>query len=222
LVDAGFDGSIHLCRYLCRSCKRTASLLPEFALPYLRFSVSILSRFLIARRLQGVVLAAAAVAASQPAMPYQHGQFWIRRFQRQAAALCAAGTTASALHDRRISAGLLMRVDLEDDAEKAAYVDLAAELEDGEAMTIAIAAVRGFAVATDDRKARRIAAQRYGNSLVLVRTTEILRAWVLDACVDDATVRTVLNRIETIARFRPANDDPLRDWWDQAVSSRLD
>jgi predicted nucleic acid-binding protein len=124
--------------------------------------------------------------------------------------------------DPLIGDRLLMRVGLEHEAEKAAYVDLAADLEDGEAMTIAIAAVRGFAVATDDRKARRIAAQRYGNSLVLVRTTEILRAWVLDACVDDATVRTVLNRIETIARFRPANDDPLRDWWDQAVSSRLD
>jgi transposase-like protein len=33
LVDAGFDGSIRVRRYLCRSCKRTVSLLPEFALP---------------------------------------------------------------------------------------------------------------------------------------------------------------------------------------------
>jgi hypothetical protein len=30
------------------------------------------------------------VAASQPHMPYQRGQFWIRRFQKQASALCAA------------------------------------------------------------------------------------------------------------------------------------
>jgi Domain of unknown function (DUF6431) len=89
LVDAGFDGSIRVRRYLCRSCKRTVSLLPEFALPYLRFSVSVLSLFLIAR-LQGGTLAAAAVAAAQTAMPYQRGQFWVRRFQRQAAALCAA------------------------------------------------------------------------------------------------------------------------------------
>ncbi len=37
LVEAGFDGSIRVRRYLCRSCKRTVSLLPEFALPYLRF-----------------------------------------------------------------------------------------------------------------------------------------------------------------------------------------
>ena len=35
LVDAGFDGWIRVRRYLCRCCKRTVSLLPQFALPYL-------------------------------------------------------------------------------------------------------------------------------------------------------------------------------------------
>ena len=39
LVDAGFDGSIRVRRYLCRLCRRTVSLLPQFALPYLRFSL---------------------------------------------------------------------------------------------------------------------------------------------------------------------------------------
>jgi hypothetical protein len=37
-----------------------------------------------------LTLVAAALAARQPAMPYQRGQFWIRRFRRQAAHLCAA------------------------------------------------------------------------------------------------------------------------------------
>jgi hypothetical protein len=32
LVDAGFDGWIRVRRYLCRCCKRTVSLLPQFAL----------------------------------------------------------------------------------------------------------------------------------------------------------------------------------------------
>jgi transposase-like protein len=96
LVDAGFDGSIRVRRYLCGSCKRTVSLLPEFALPYLRFSVSIVSLFLAARLLQGVTLAAAAAAAAQVAMPYQRGQFWLRRFGRQAESLCAALTALAA------------------------------------------------------------------------------------------------------------------------------
>lgn len=87
LVDAAFDGMIRVRRYLCRSCKRTISLLPEFALPWLRFSIAVIALFLVARLLTGLTLAAAARAAGQTAMPYQRGQFWIRRFQRQAPAL---------------------------------------------------------------------------------------------------------------------------------------
>jgi hypothetical protein len=90
LGDAGFEGSIRVHRYLRRCCKRTVSLLPEFAVPYLRFSVSVFALFLTARLLEGRTLVAAALAASQPHMPYQRGQFWVRHFRRQAEALCAA------------------------------------------------------------------------------------------------------------------------------------
>jgi len=93
LVDAEFDGSIRVRRYLCRCCKRTISLLPEFALPYLRFSITVIALFLIARLLGGSTLSAAAVAAVLPGMPYQRGQFWVRRFRRQAEHLCAALAT---------------------------------------------------------------------------------------------------------------------------------
>ena len=67
LVDVAFDGFIRVRRYLCRGCKRTVSLLPEFALPYLRFSILVISLFLIARLLNGCTLQAAAQAAAQPA-----------------------------------------------------------------------------------------------------------------------------------------------------------
>jgi Domain of unknown function (DUF6431) len=90
LVDLGFDGVIRVRRYLCLLCKRTVSLLPEFALPWLRFSLTVISLFLVAHLLRGLTLAAAALAAAQRAMPYQRGQFWIRRFRRQAEHLCAA------------------------------------------------------------------------------------------------------------------------------------
>jgi hypothetical protein len=62
------------------------SLLPEFVLPYLRSSVTVIALFLIARLLQAKTLA----AALPPSSPYQRGQFWLRRFRAQAAALCAA------------------------------------------------------------------------------------------------------------------------------------
>jgi len=96
LVDCGFDGVIRVRRYLCRFCKRTVSLLPEFALPWLRFSITVISLFLVARLLQGLTLAASALAARQPAMPYQRGQFWIRRFRKQAPALGLALTPLAA------------------------------------------------------------------------------------------------------------------------------
>jgi hypothetical protein len=90
LVDLGFDGVIRVRRYLCLLCKRTVSLLPDFALPWLRFSLTLIALFLVARLLRGHTLAAAAAAASQTAMPYQRGQFWIRRFRSQAPALSLA------------------------------------------------------------------------------------------------------------------------------------
>jgi hypothetical protein len=90
LVDVDFDESILVRRYLCHGCKRTVSLLPQFALPYLRFGITVIALFLIARLVAGRTLGAAAVAATQPDMPYQRGQFWIRRFQKQAERLCAA------------------------------------------------------------------------------------------------------------------------------------
>jgi hypothetical protein len=90
LVDAACDGVIRVRRYLCRSCKRTVSLLPEFVLPWLRFSISLIALFLVARLLNGLTLVAAAQVAAQTAMPYQRGQFWIRRFQKQAPALSLA------------------------------------------------------------------------------------------------------------------------------------
>jgi transposase-like protein len=89
LVDIAFDGTIRVRRYLCCSCKRTVSLLPEFALPYLRFGIAVIALFLVARLLFDLTLKAAAESAKLAAMPYQRGQFWVRRFRQQAEKLCA-------------------------------------------------------------------------------------------------------------------------------------
>ena len=89
LIDTAFDGVIRVRRYLCQICQRTVSLLPEFVLPYLRSSLTVIALFLIAHLLGGQRLAATAGTVSPP-MPYQRGQFWTRRFRAQAEALCAA------------------------------------------------------------------------------------------------------------------------------------
>lgn len=89
LIDTAFDGVIRVRRYLCNACRRTVSLLPEFILPYLRSSLMVIALFLVTRLLGGQTIEAAARAAPPP-MPYQRGQFWIRRFRTQAESLCAA------------------------------------------------------------------------------------------------------------------------------------
>lgn len=90
VVDLAFDGVIRICRYLCRLCRRTLSLLPEFLLPYLRFSIPIVARFLKARLVDGQTLKDSSVSAGLADMPYQRGQHWIRRIVKNAVALAAA------------------------------------------------------------------------------------------------------------------------------------
>jgi hypothetical protein len=82
---AGFV--IRVRRYYCVACRRTVSLLPEFVLPYLRFTIRTIALFLKARLLERQTLKAAAEAAHQPRMPYQRGQQWVDRFRQQAEGL---------------------------------------------------------------------------------------------------------------------------------------
>jgi hypothetical protein len=63
------------------------SSLPEFVLPYLRFTIRTMALFLKARLLKRQTLKAAAEAAHRPTMPYQRGQQWIEGFRRQAEAV---------------------------------------------------------------------------------------------------------------------------------------
>ncbi len=86
LIDSAFDGWLRVRRYLCTACGRTVSLLPEFVLPYLRCSVSVIALFLMTRLFLGKTLREALPTTS----PYQRGQSWVRRFRAQAEPVSAA------------------------------------------------------------------------------------------------------------------------------------
>jgi len=86
IVDEAFDGVIRIRRYLCQACLQTVSLLPEWALPFMRFSIPEIANTVKARLMENRDWKAAA----GPGSPYQRGQHWVRRFAKQAEPLSAA------------------------------------------------------------------------------------------------------------------------------------
>jgi uncharacterized protein DUF6431 len=88
IVDEAFDGVIRIRRYLCQACLRTVSLLPEWALPFMRFSIPVIARTVTARVMENRAWKIAV--AGEAGVFYQRGQHWVRRFAKQAESLSAA------------------------------------------------------------------------------------------------------------------------------------
>jgi len=100
--------------------------------------------------------------------------------------------------------------------EHETFVELALQLDDGEAMTAALAIHRGGEVATDERKAIRLLEGR-SPPVPLRRTSSLLRMWVGRRKVPEERVREVLRRIQRRASFTPPRDDPEVEWWRRVV-----
>ena len=98
--------------------------------------------------------------------------------------------------------------------ELGTYVELAAGLDDGEAATCAVAVQRGYAVATDDRKARNVLAARNPQTR-LYSTLELLRQWCEARMFGAVEIGAVLRDLRERGRFLPPRGDPQKEWWDQ-------
>jgi hypothetical protein len=92
IVDEAFDGLIRIRRYLCQVCRRTVSLLPEWALPFMRFSIVVIAKTIKARLVEKQYWKVAV-----PSAPYPRGQHWVRRFAQQAESLSAALAAVTAV-----------------------------------------------------------------------------------------------------------------------------
>ena len=92
------------------------------------------------------------------------------------------------------------------------FVALARELDDGEAATLAAAVCRGLPVATDDRKAIRVAGEQ-DPPVTVVSTSTLLRTWARDTSTPRQDVSEALRNIEVRASFLPNRSDPNRSWW---------
>lgn len=102
-----------------------------------------------------------------------------------------------------LAAGALLVTDLTAD-EVATFVGFATEVDDGEAQALAVALRRRLAVATDDRRARGLAARQR----IATRTTpDLVFEWARSGGRNADEQRQAIVDIETRARFRPKPTD---------------
>lgn len=107
-------------------------------------------------------------------------------------------------------AGVLRRCDLENDVENELFVQFASQSDDGEAVCLAIAKNRGWSVATDDRKAQRLAVE---SGIPVVTTPELVKRWADTSKASDEEISVVVRRVRDCARFIPREGSTLYDWW---------
>jgi hypothetical protein len=89
---------------------------------------------------------------------------------------------------------------------------------DGEAMCLALAAERKWIVATDDRRAIRIAQQA---GMTVLSCPQLVKAWADATNPDQKTLHRVLQDIQVLAQFKPNATMPKFHWWVDEVAKSL-
>ena len=110
-----------------------------------------------------------------------------------------------------LASGLLTLGQPDDPQEQARFVHYATIFRsDGEAMCLALAEARGWTVATDERKATRVAGQ---GGLTVISCPALVKAWAVATRPDRARLVQVWTDIQTLAQFRPNLMMPEAAWW---------
>ncbi|MEM1171198.1 MAG: type II toxin-antitoxin system VapC family toxin [Cyanobacteria bacterium P01_H01_bin.35] len=105
-------------------------------------------------------------------------------------------------------------VDFESEAEAETFLNyLANNLGDGEAATSAIAFHRGWAIATDDRRAIPFI-QQEAPHIEIFSTPEIIKYWSEERKIDFPQLSEALNAVEKKGRYSPPKSHHLRSWWE--------
>lgn len=115
-----------------------------------------------------------------------------------------------------VTSGLFTQCDIKGHMEAARLMEFSQLLDDGEAHTLSIAICRSYAVATDDKKARKIF-RANSESSKLISTSDILRNWAERNSIPDDVLRDVLVNIERKARFTPPSSDSNAKWWNDCA-----
>ncbi len=118
-----------------------------------------------------------------------------------------------------ITSGLIEVLTLDGDEEAAHFLALvtSSRIDDGEAISGALAHARGLVVATDDKAALRVFSV-HSPPIPTCSTASLIKHWAERAAVDAATLRRALVDIRERACFEPGSRDPLQPWWRAALS----
>ena len=116
-----------------------------------------------------------------------------------------------------VGSGALSVMAAESEAELQTYIDLAVDLDDGEALTAAVAIHRGGLLVTDDRKAERLLAGR----VRLRSTLAVIKDWADATAVAPATLLAVLTDVYDRG-YQPPARHPLKSWWDASIGGDED
>jgi hypothetical protein len=120
---------------------------------------------------------------------------------------------AAVQFETAISKGLLLVTDFESDAEAETFVNYASAMgDDGESATGAIAVHRGWAIATDDKKAISFF-QQEASQLKIISTLEVVKYWSEQSSLSASELRNVLDAIRIKGRYIPDKNHPFQSWW---------
>jgi predicted nucleic acid-binding protein len=120
--------------------------------------------------------------------------------------------------DQYFKSNLLKGVSLEKESEKNLFINLAAQLDDGEAATLAIAVSRKMRVITDDKKAIRILRQDF-LSVHYSTTLDIIKEWCDRNLIEKDELEKALNNILIRANYLPPKKHHLFNWWKSILES---
>lgn len=90
-------------------------------------------------------------------------------------------------------------------------------LDNGESFVCALAEQNGWAIATDDRQARRICGT-YLPHLQVIDTPTIINHWALQSKPTHDALHAALLAVQTKGKYRPRRAHPLTAWWLNAVN----
>jgi len=119
--------------------------------------------------------------------------------------------------DPYVQSGVLQMVKLESQTEKTLFINLASQIDDGEAATFAVAIERKMEIITDDRKAIRLL-KREAPTIVCFTTLDIIKSWTENSSIQLKEIKSVLNNILLRARYRPHKNHHLINWWQDILS----